>query len=171
MLIGRMLNEARRRTPDRDALWFEGRSWTYAGLDDATDRIANALRDVGVRPGDRVALFLPNCPELILSYFACFKLGAVAVPLNYRYRQAEARYALEHSGAATLIVHPDLAAEVQSLPLDALGVSRRYLAADEALPPFARFDGLLEGSPGAESASTFDEQQPAAILYTSGTTA
>jgi acyl-CoA synthetase (AMP-forming)/AMP-acid ligase II len=170
MLIGQMLKETRKRAPARVALCFDGKSWTYAELDDATDRVAAALGAAGVRPGDRVALFLLNCPELVLGYFACFKLGAVAVPLNYRYRQEEARYALEHSGATTLIVHQALAGEVAGLPLAAMGVRRCYLAAGEAKGPFLPFDALLAGAP-AVPAATFDEQQPAAIFYTSGSTA
>jgi acyl-CoA synthetase (AMP-forming)/AMP-acid ligase II len=171
MLLGRILHDTRQRTPDKIALWFDDKSWTYGELDDATDRIAAALGAAGVRSGDRVALFLLNCPELVFSYFACFKLGAVAVPLNYRYRQAEAQYALEHSGATTLIAHPALAGEVVGLPLARMGIRRCYLAAPEAKPPFAAFDSLLAGPRGAVPAATFDEQQPAAILYTSGSTA
>jgi acyl-CoA synthetase (AMP-forming)/AMP-acid ligase II len=170
MLIGRMLTETRQRTPDRIALWFGERSWTYAELDDATDRIAAALSAASVRAGERVALFLPNCPELVLGYFACFKLGAVAVPLNYRYRQAEARYALEHSGATSLIVHQSLAGELAGLPLASMGVSRCYLAGGEATPPVRAFDSLLAAE-GAAPAPTFDEHQTAGILYTSGSTA
>src|SRR5262249_8400251 len=116
MLLGPMLHQTRARTPDKVALWFGDRKWTYAELDDATDRIAAALSAAGVRVGDRVALFLLNCPELVLAYFACFKLGAITVPVNYRYRQPEVQYALEHSGATTLIVHPNLLGEVQGLP-------------------------------------------------------
>src|SRR6516165_3389972 len=127
MLIGQMLTETRWRAPDKTALWFGERSWTYAELDDVTNGIAAAMSAAGVLAGDRVALFMPNCPELVLGYFACFKLGAIAVPMNYRYRQAEARYALEHSGATSLIVHQSLAAEVAGLPLSTMGVSRRYL--------------------------------------------
>ena len=97
MLIGRILTEMRTRTPDKIALWFGERSWTFAELDDATDRIAANLSAAGVRAGDRVGLFFPNCSELVLGYFGCFKLGAIAVAMNYRYRQPEARYALEHS--------------------------------------------------------------------------
>src|SRR5262245_27606055 len=165
MLIGQMLTETRRRTPDKVALWFGERSWTYAELDDATDRIAAALSAAGVRAGDRVAVFLPNCPELVLGYFACFKLGAVVVPLNYRYRQDEARYALEHSGAASLIVHRSLSGEVTGLPLAGMGISRCYLAGGEATPPFRAFDSLLSAG-GDAPAPTFDEHQVAAILYT-----
>jgi acyl-CoA synthetase (AMP-forming)/AMP-acid ligase II len=171
MLLGRMLRDTRERAPDKVALWFGQRSWTYRELDDATDRIAAALGTAGVRPGDRVALFLLNCPELVLGYFACFKVGAVTVPLNYRYRQAEARYALEHSGATTLIVHQALAAEVAGLPLAAMGVSRCYLAAGAAARPFVPFDALLAGPSAAVPEATFGEQQLAAILYTSGSTA
>jgi acyl-CoA synthetase (AMP-forming)/AMP-acid ligase II len=170
MLIGRTLTETRRRTPGKVALWFGERGWTYAELDDATDRIAAALSAAGVRAGERVALFLPNCPELVLGYFACFKLGAVTVPLNYRYRQAEARYALEHSGATSLIVHQSLAGEVTGLPLAGMGVSRCYLAGGEAVPPFRAFDSLLTAG-GDVPAAAFGEDQAAAILYTSGSTA
>jgi acyl-CoA synthetase (AMP-forming)/AMP-acid ligase II len=170
MLIGHVLTETRRRTPDKVALWFGERSWSYAELDDATGRVAAALSAAGVRAGDRVALFLPNCTELVLGYFACFKLGAVAVPLNYRYREAEARYALEHSGATTLIAHQSLAGEVTGLPLAGMGISRRYLAGGEAAPPFCAFDLLLAAG-GDAPAPTFDEHQAAAILYTSGSTA
>jgi acyl-CoA synthetase (AMP-forming)/AMP-acid ligase II len=170
MLIGRMLTETRQRTPDKIALWFGERSWTYAELDDATQRIAAGLSAAGVRAGARVALFLPNCPELVLGYFACFKLGAIVVPLNYRYRQAEARYALEHSGATSLIVHQSLAGEVMGLSLANMGISRGYLAGGEATPSFHAFDALLTAE-GDAPTPTFDEQQVAAILYTSGSTA
>src|SRR5262249_26103571 len=116
-------------------------------------------------------LFLPNCPELVFSYLACFKVGAVSVPLNYRYRQPEARYALEHSGSATLIVHSSLVGEVENLPLVALGVARRYLTGQETRPDFAAFGELLGGPANAVPRPTFTEDQPAAVLYTSGTTA
>src|SRR5258707_15514839 len=91
MLIGRMLTESRKRALGKIALWFGERSWTYAELDDATNRIAVKLSAVGVLTGNRVGVFFPNCPELVLSYFACFKLGAIAVPLNYDKPAARAR--------------------------------------------------------------------------------
>jgi long-chain acyl-CoA synthetase len=170
MLIGRVLSETRKRTPDKIALWFGEKHWTYAELDDATDRIAVTLLNAGVRPGDRVALFMPNCPELVFSYFACFKIGSVCVPLNYRYRQAEARYALEHSGSTTLIAHQALVKEVDNLPLAAMGLTRCYLVGSRAKEPFAPFNTLLAHPSGELPDPPFDTQQLAAILYTSGTT-
>jgi len=172
MLLGRLLGAAHKRAPDKIALWFGTRSWTYSELDDASDRIAAGLASAGVHSGDRVALFMPNCPELVLSYFACFKMGAISVPLNYRYRQAEARYALEHSGSTTLLVHQALVEEVDPLPLAALGVLRCYLAGAEACrTPFVPFEDLLTSPSASVLEPAFDEGQPAAILYTSGTTA
>ena len=170
MLIGQMLTQSSRRSPDKIALWFGDKSWTFADLEDATNRIAAALSSAGVHAGDRVAVFLPNCPELVLSYFACFKLGAIVVPLNYRYREPEARYALEHSGATSLIVHATLAKEVTGLPLASMGILRRYLVGGAATPLFQPFDSLLAAS-GEPPSPSFDEQQVAAILYTSGSTA
>jgi acyl-CoA synthetase (AMP-forming)/AMP-acid ligase II len=84
MPLDRLVAAVRQRTPDKNGLWFGDQHWTYAALDETSDRVAAALAAAGVR----VALFLPNCPELVFSYLACFKLGAVSVPLNYRYRAA-----------------------------------------------------------------------------------
>ena len=81
MVIGQLLSETRKKAPGTLALWFNERSWTYAELDDATDRIAAALLAAGVQAGDCVALFMPNCPELILGYFSCFKIGAITAQL------------------------------------------------------------------------------------------
>lgn len=170
MLLGHLLTETAKRTPNQIALWFASHSWTYAQLDEGTARLAAALSAAGVTTGDRVALFLPNCPELVLSYFACFKLGAIVVPLNYRYREPEARYALEHSGSTSLIVHQSLVSEVAALPLASMGITRCYLVGGSASPPFHPFDSLVTTNATFPAAS-FDEHHPAAILYTSGSTA
>lgn len=172
MLLGSMLQESRRRFAERTALVFAERAWTYAQLDDDTGAIAGGLAAAGVKIGDRVAVFMPNCAELVLTYFACFKLGAIVVPLNYRYRADEVHYAVEHSGSDTLVVHPKLLGEVRSLDLRALGVARAYLVGDDSHEPgFGAFDGLLRDRGAPVSTARFDEQQPSAILYTSGTTA
>jgi long-chain acyl-CoA synthetase len=171
VLLGQILHATRQRCPEKIALHFDRQCWTYAALDDATERIAGALHAAGVRAGDRVALFMPNCPELLLSYFACFALGAITVPLNYRYRQEEAHYAIAHSGATTLIVHYKLLGEVTGLPLATLGVQRNYVVAAEARLPWLSFDRLAAGPLGAVPEATFDDRQPASIFYTSGTTA
>ena len=117
-----------------------------------------------------MALFLPNCPELVQSYVACFKIGAIVVPLNYRYKEAEARFALEHSGASSLIVHQSLADALTGLPLASMGISRSYLVAGEPAASFRPFESLL-ATAGRLPVRRFDEDHLAAILYTSGSTA
>lgn len=171
MLLGEMLVDSAQRFSDRVALRCDDQFWSYTALNETVDRIASGLRTAGVGPGDRVALFMPNCAELLFSYFACFKLGAVAVPLNYRYRQAEAEYALTHSGAKALIVHHSLTGEVENLPLAEMGILSRYVVGQENRAGFGNFKELLAAQPDQSFAPSFPGQQPAAILYTSGTTA
>ncbi|MBI2826639.1 MAG: AMP-binding protein [Planctomycetia bacterium] len=172
MLTGELLRQTRVRAPHKTALVFGEQRWTYAELDDATDRVAASMAAAGVRADDRVALFMPNCPELLFSYLACFKLGAIAVPLNHRYRQPEAQYALSHSGSTTLVVHADRTGDVTDIPFGEIGVARVYLvggkADDDRFHPFA---SLLDDDRGAPPKPSFDHRQLATIMYTSGTTA
>src|SRR5262249_14353232 len=109
--------------PDGLALVSAGASWTWRDLDDLSSRLATSLLRLGLRPGDRIASLMPNRPELVIHYLACFKAGLVATPLNYRYTAPEIDHALEVSEARMILVHAeredDLAASVQAarLPL------------------------------------------------------
>src|SRR5690348_11196889 len=73
--------------------------WTYGGMDEEASRLARQWLARGLEPGDRVAMLLPNRPETLLVYLACFKSGLVAVPLDYRYRPPQINYVLRHSGS------------------------------------------------------------------------
>lgn len=80
--LGTVLDGAAARFPDRVALDFYGRTTTYRALQDQVERAANVLRRAGVRPGDRVALILPNCPQHVVAFYAVLRLGAVVAEHN-----------------------------------------------------------------------------------------
>ncbi|MEO8602931.1 MAG: AMP-binding protein, partial [bacterium] len=85
------------------ALVAHGARWSFGDLHAASERLAANLLGLGLAPGDRVASFLPNSPELFIHYLACLKAGLVATPLNYRYAAPEIDHALDTAGAAVLI--------------------------------------------------------------------
>ena len=101
--VPRAFDEATERSPDNPAVVFYGRSITYRELRDATDRFANALASLGVRKGDRVALYLLNSPQFIIAYFAALKCGATVTPISPVYTSHEVRYQIEDSGARVAI--------------------------------------------------------------------
>jgi non-ribosomal peptide synthetase component E (peptide arylation enzyme) len=74
--LTRTLKRQAQRVPDRPALIFYGRNVSFAELDSATDRMAGWLRRRGIEPGDRVAIFMENCPQLAIAYFGALKAGA-----------------------------------------------------------------------------------------------
>src|SRR5688500_13667023 len=82
MNIAGHIDRAARHFPHEPAILFEGRTITYLELRDQVQRVASGLAAAGVRPGDRVALFLPNTPAFVVAYQACQWLGAVTVSVN-----------------------------------------------------------------------------------------
>lgn len=172
MLLGNLLQPAARRTPGKSALIFEGQAWTYAELEEISHRVAASLLRAGIRSGDRVALFLRNCPEMVFSYYCCFKAGAVAVPLNNRYQGPEVEYAVNHSGARMLIVQQELFPEVARVR-PALASVERYVVAGEVatIPDVDNFAAWLEDAGRPDNLPPMREDDPAVILYTSGSTA
>lgn len=85
MNIAHNVERGQRLFPNKTALLFEGKSFTYKELDKLANRVANGLRGLGISRGDRVALFLPNIPEFIISYLGILKLGAVMDDEGYFY--------------------------------------------------------------------------------------
>jgi acyl-CoA synthetase (AMP-forming)/AMP-acid ligase II len=90
--LGRLLTHTARRLPDAPALVWGERSWTFAELDARVDRLAAALRGLGVGKGERVLVHARNSNAMFERMWACFKAGAVWVPTNFRLTPAEVAY-------------------------------------------------------------------------------
>jgi long-chain acyl-CoA synthetase len=99
-----LLRNAAAGFPDRPALAFFGAHMTYSKLLSEVERFSAALAGLGVRRGDRVGMILPNCPEYVIAFFACQRLGAVAVGNNPLYTERELRHQIIDSGAKVMIV-------------------------------------------------------------------
>ena len=108
-LLTALLDRAAAQYPERVALDFFGREWTYAALDAEVNRAACGLERLGLKRGDRFALCLPNCPYYVVLYFAVLRLGAIVVNLNPLYSADELDHLLRDSGAR-MVAAPDVKA-------------------------------------------------------------
>jgi len=163
-----------RMTPDRDAIWFEGRTTSHAGFAERVRRTAAGLASLGVGRGDRVAWFSANHPSALETLFACGQLGAIWVPVNGRLTTSEAQYILEHSGA-TMVVHgADQARQASGLAGTVPGV--RSWVAIEPSPDVTDssrsfdYEQLLTDAAADARDEPVGLDDPCLIMYTSGTT-
>ncbi|HQP66003.1 MAG TPA: AMP-binding protein [Quisquiliibacterium sp.] len=170
------------------ALFDRDRPVTYADLLDESARLAGGLLALGVRPGDRVAIWLPNVPAWLTCFFACARIGAIALAVNTRFRSGELADILKRSGAKLLVTWPgfdriDFADVLAGCPAEALSALEGIVAYGEggpapsgpsgasALPagiPVHAYDDLLRtAAPAPVTGSAADG---CAIFTTSGTT-
>ncbi len=105
--IGLWLARRATMTPDRTALIFGDRSWTYAEWNAEVQQVRNALREGGVCAGDRVAVLTLNEPEFLTTAFACWQSGVVFVPLNFRLTGRELTFMIGDAGVHTLVCGPE----------------------------------------------------------------
>ncbi len=96
------LDEAARLCPERLCLIYQGETTTYREVADQSDRLAAALINLGILKGDRVGIFMPNCPEFVLAYFAILKAGAVVVAINPLYTPPEIVHQVNDAGVETV---------------------------------------------------------------------
>jgi long-chain acyl-CoA synthetase len=109
------LRESAGRWPDRPALLFKGSTITYQRVEQQSDALGAALREMGVRRGDRVGICLPNCPQFLIAEFAAWKVGAIVCPFNPMYSEREMEEALQATGAETVIVLNRFYGKVKSI--------------------------------------------------------
>src|SRR4051794_31083310 len=100
MFLHNVCDEALADRPGTIAVACGDDALTYRELIDAADRLARHWRGKGLTHGERVALWLPNCPEALVAYLACFRAGLIAVALDFRYQLAEAAYCIARSDAS-----------------------------------------------------------------------
>jgi acetyl-CoA synthetase len=160
---------------DRVALHWEDESgatasFTYSRLQEAANRLSNTLAAMGVARGDRVALILPQRPETVITYLACFQMGAIAVPLSFLFGPDALEYRLADSGARAVVVDAQTAANFEAVRERLPALANVIGAAGATGPRYSQWeDTLARASPRFEPAAT-KARDPAAIIYTSGTT-
>src|SRR6185369_6502952 len=177
-----LLAEWAEQTPGAPALLHGERTISFAELHEQSLRVAQGLADLGVGPGDRVALWLPNVPAYLFLYFACTRLGAIAVAVNTRFRAVEVADIVGRSGAKVLACAPgfrridflSILAEVEPRALGRLAAIVIVGEAPPAAPPAIErlrqvpFDRALSRPRlGANHAAP---NAPCNIFTTSGTT-
>jgi acyl-CoA synthetase (AMP-forming)/AMP-acid ligase II len=173
--LGRMLTSTARHHPDHRAVQWGERSLTYGELDARVDALAAGLTKLGLRRGDRIGFIMWNRPEILEVFYAAFKLGLCAVPLNARITADEIRYHLEDSGAAALVHGPEFVDEVAKA-VDGLEGLGHVLSLDGATPREAdvevlEYEDVVEPNLGAPDATVdVDMDDPCWLFYTSGTT-
>lgn len=169
MNLAATLAQSAQKWPDKVALVFEGRRWTYAQWNRVVNKAAHAFRAAGVGKGDRVAFLTYNLPEQVTGFYALMKIGAVPVPVNYRLAANEVKYIVDDSRARILVFEEALRAPVMAVK-DKLGIEKLiYIGAkpEGAEIPFEAF--VAPGSE-AEPEAPVGWHDPAFIMYTSGTT-
>src|ERR687889_717247 len=107
MNLSHFLRQAARRHGQETGFVWGEKTWTWSDLDGRVDAMAAALADKGIRKGDRVLVQSKNCNQMFESMFACFRLGAVWVPTNFRQTPSEVAYLGQASGASAMICHSE----------------------------------------------------------------
>ncbi|GAA1927860.1 AMP-binding protein [Streptomyces durmitorensis] len=151
-----------RTAPDRAALVFGDEVISYRQLDELTDRLAGWLDARGVRPGDRVGVQLPNCPQFVIAMLAVLRAGAVHVPVNPMFRAAELSHELRDAGPEIVVTHSSLVGLLDEVRAGT--AVREVLVADDS----AAWDAAVGHAPLGRTADDLDAL--AALNYTGGTT-
>src|SRR3954454_3200306 len=151
--------------PDKPAIRFGGATLTYAALTERIAATARALKSqLGVGRGDRVAVLSLNHPDYLVLLYACARLGAILVPLNWRLAVPEQVFILTDASVKALVVEQGFAAVIA--PLNQALPDTRVVGLDFA----PCFDDLLAAGSGDGRNSHVDLSAPLLIVYTSGTT-
>jgi fatty-acyl-CoA synthase len=158
-----ILRRSARRHPDRTALRFEDRSWTYAELDDAVSRTAGLLLGLGLQRGARVAAYGKNSDAYLLGYLGCARAALVHVPVNFALTGGELAYLVSDSGAQAVLYDPALEAPLATAALE---VAHRLPLRDASGSLLEQVSSGPVPAVDAEVADTDLVQ----LLYTSGTT-
>lgn len=169
--IGRILREKAQRIGGRPFLRWQDRTFTYADLEQMTNRYANGFAEIGIRKGDHVVVMLPNCPAFLWVVWGLGKIGAVAVPLNTAARGEMLRYFIDQSDACCVVVDDEwtdrIAAVAGQLPKVRRYVYRRADAAAGTDLTLSDLESANDAAPPLEQVQHNDTQY---IIYTSGTT-
>ena len=149
---------------------YEGKEHTNVQLRREGLRLASALKDLGVRRGDRVIIQMPNCPEVLESFGAVYAIGAVIVPINFMVGDDETAFIYRDSGAETIISSMAFFPKIEACRKQAPNIKHVILIDQDAPAGTLSFSALVEGHEELPAIEETGADDLAALIYTAGTT-
>ena len=169
-VIGEVLARTARQNPTDVAVTFGKILYTYGKLNERVNCLANGLIGLGIKKNDKVALLLSNSTEIIESYFAIAKIGAVCVPLNFRLVENEIEHLLEHSDSKIIIYHDTFEDIINSIKKKSRKIEHYIIVGKSANLGVINYEKIIEYNPAEEPIIIVDEDDVTNIMYTAGTT-
>ncbi len=149
---------------------YEGREYTNVELRRGARQLANALKKLGVEPGDRVIIQMPNCPEVLQSFGAVYAIGAVVVPINFLVGDDETAFIYRDSGAKTVISSLAFLPKIESCRKQAPNIKNIILIDKEVPAGVLSYHALVQAHEELPEIATRKDDDLAALIYTAGTT-
>jgi acyl-CoA synthetase (AMP-forming)/AMP-acid ligase II len=155
--------------PDRTAIVFEDKRYTFGQLNERVNRLANGLLNLGVHKGDRVSFLQVNCNQCVETYFAVAKAGAIYLPMNFRAKEKELAYMLNTAEATTLIIGERYVSMIQSIRPE-LKSMRHLVSIEKKHDDMMYYEDIINESSPDEVVAEIDEKDTTILMYTAGTT-
>jgi len=155
--------------PDRTALIFEGKRYSFSQLNERANRLANALASQGVKKGDRVALLQVNCSQCVETYFATAKLGAIYVPLNFRAKADEQDYMINFAEVDTLLIGGRYIEMTDSIK-SRLTKVQHFISIENKHDGMLYYEDIIAAAPNDEVITDINDDDTTILVFTAGTT-
>src|SRR5690242_8442521 len=170
MQLGELVARAAARFPDKPAILFKDQQISYSELNARVNRVANGLAALGVKSGDRVAIYIHNLPQFVEAFYGAQVVGATVIPLNVMYKAGEIEYIMNDGGVKAIITLAPFYPNVQAIRDKVPSLEHAIVLGAEPLPGAILWHQAFGGQSDQATPAAGNEEDVAIILYTSGTT-
>jgi len=170
LVLGEMISRWSRKTPEKEALVYNGTSCTYRYFNERVNRLAHGLMGLGIGKGDKVSVIFKNCIEILECYFALMKIGAIAVPQSFRFADREYVYQIDHSDSCAVIYGEMFKDLIASIRRQLSRVRHCICVGAGKTEGVIDYETLIQSGSPKEPLIMVDDDDPAFIMYTAGTT-
>ena len=171
MNLGQQLKMNASKYPHTIALADKDRKFTYPETNQRVNKLCHSLLSLGLSKGDKVAVFMENCIEIVEIFLATAKTGLVIVPINFRLVGREVSYIVDNSDAKAFIVHDEFTPMLDEIKAELKNIAPdNYIVVGEARDGYRAYESFIEKSPHHEPQCPVAPQDTWILIYTSGTT-
>ncbi len=171
MNLGQILKVNAVKFCNEIALKDEKREFTYLQTNKRVNKLAHSLLSLGLKKGDKIAVLLENCIEIVEAYFATAKTGIVIVPINFRLVGPEIEYIVNNSDAKVLITHEEFTQDIEKIAPNLKNIDPdRYIVVGKEKDGFKKYESFIEDASDFEPEIKVNSKDIWILIYTSGTT-